>query len=80
MKHLIPILILSLFCSLPGWSAALDREESDFDADAFEFEDKRLKRELHLPEWFKLSFLDLQDDLDAAVREGKDGIISLAEI
>ena len=75
MKHLIPTLILSLLCSLPGWSVALDREDPDFDVEAFEFEDKRLKRELHLPEWFKLSFLDLQDDLDAAVSEGKDGII-----
>ena len=75
MKYGFNILIFALLCTLPGLSAALDREDPEIDHEAFEFEDKRLKRELHLPEWFKLSFLDLQDDLDTAVREGKDGII-----
>ena len=75
MKHLIHALILSLLFNLPGITLALDDEDTDFDPDAFDFEDKRLQRELHLPDWFKLSFLDLQDDLDTAVHEGKDGII-----
>lgn len=75
MKHCLYAALFSLLCSLPIAATALDDEDSDFDPDAFEFEDKRLQRELHLPSWFKLSFLDLQDDLDTAIKEGKDGII-----
>ena len=39
------------------------------------FSDKALSSDIVLPSWFKLSFLDLQDDLDEAVSEKKKGII-----
>lgn len=39
------------------------------------FSDETLSSEIVLPSWFKLSFLDLQDDLDEAVTEKKKGII-----
>lgn len=49
-------------------------DEADF-AETLEFSDQPLKRELHTPPWFKLSFLDLPEDLRNAVSEGKDGLI-----
>jgi len=39
------------------------------------FSDKTLESDIRLPDWFKLSFLDLQDDLDEAVADNKKGII-----
>ena len=45
------------------------------DDDFFEFDDVPLKTPLTLPEWFKLSFLELRDDLDEAVASGKQGLI-----
>ncbi len=39
------------------------------------FDDSTLKEELYLPDWFKLSFLDLQESLDEAATSGKQGII-----
>jgi len=39
------------------------------------FDDEPLGEDLHLPDWFKVSFLDLQEDLDEAIKNGKHGII-----
>lgn len=39
------------------------------------FDDEPLSEDLSLPDWFKVSFLDLRDDLDEAVANGKRGII-----
>lgn len=39
------------------------------------FDDQPLSDDLILPEWFKVSFLDLQEDLNEAVQHGKQGII-----
>ena len=39
------------------------------------FSDQTLESDIRLPEWFKLSFLDLQDDLDEAIEDNKKGII-----
>jgi len=75
MNNWLPLVLLALFFSLPAAAIPSDSDDPDFDSEAFEFEDQRLKRELHLPEWFKVSFLDLQDDLLTAIQEGKDGII-----
>ena len=72
MKHCLPLIILALFSTLSSLASAVG---PDIDPEAHEFEDRPLKRELHLPEWFKISFLDLRDDLRNAVREGKGGII-----
>jgi len=49
-----------------------------FDVGASEndvFSDKTLSSDIILPAWFKLSFLDLQDDLDEAISDNKKGII-----
>jgi len=39
------------------------------------FDDHPLKEDLNLPEWFSLSFLDLNDSLNDALKDGKKGII-----
>ncbi|MDH5517636.1 MAG: thioredoxin fold domain-containing protein [Gammaproteobacteria bacterium] len=39
------------------------------------FSDQTLTEKIILPDWFKLSFLDLQDDLDEAAANQKKGII-----
>jgi thioredoxin-related protein len=45
-------------------------------ADSFEsFDDRPLKEPLELPQWFELSFLDLGDDLQEAIDQGKQGLM-----
>ena len=44
-------------------------------ADEQIFSDKSLTKKVILPDWFKLSFLDLKDDLDEAIAGNKKGII-----
>ncbi|MDH3948250.1 MAG: thioredoxin fold domain-containing protein [Gammaproteobacteria bacterium] len=39
------------------------------------FDDQPLSDDLIMPDWFKVSFLDLQEDLDEAVGNGKQGLI-----
>lgn len=41
----------------------------------FEFDDTPLNYELVLPDWFKLSFLELRNDLEDAKKSGKKGLI-----
>ena len=61
---LLPLLLL---CAT-GWAAA-DEE------DPLLFDDVPLKEMIEHPDWFKESFLDLQEDLQEAVENGKKGII-----
>lgn len=62
------LLLISLFPT----DSALARNA---DRDALAFDDTPLREALELPNWFKLSFLDLQDSLNEAVQNGKRGII-----
>jgi thioredoxin-related protein len=48
---------------------------SEGDDDSLLLEDRPLEEPLELPDWFKLSFLDLRDDLDEVRKEGKDGLM-----
>lgn len=68
MRVLITLLFLFLLNNV-SWA------QNQTDNDALIFDDYPLKDELHLPDWFSLSFLDLQDSLDEAVKDGKKGII-----
>lgn len=43
--------------------------------DPIEFADDPLKEEIILPDWFKVSFLDLKEDLDEALSNKKRGLI-----
>ncbi|HIP52553.1 MAG TPA: thioredoxin [Chromatiales bacterium] len=63
--------IIALLISV-AVSAGLDKKDT---ADAFSFDDSPLKEPLEHPDWFKHSFLDLQEDLDEALVAGKRGII-----
>lgn len=45
------------------------------ETDPIEFIDQPLEEGIVLPDWFKVSFLDLKEDLDEAVANGKRGII-----
>jgi thioredoxin-related protein len=44
-------------------------------ADALQFDDTPLEDLLQYPDWFKQSFLDLDDDLKQAIGAGKTGIV-----
>jgi len=48
-------------------------DEPDFEF--FEFDDAPLEVDLVLPDWFKLSFLELSNDLQEAKESGKRGLI-----
>ena len=63
---LYPLLLLPL---------SADDEDMSFE-EAFEigFNDAPLEREIEHPDWFKESFLDLRDDLQEAIADGKKGI------
>ncbi len=43
--------------------------------DVYQFDDFPLEEPMEHPDWFKQSFLDLQEDLADAVKKGKQGII-----
>lgn len=59
---------LVLLCGMPG---AVFAEEDDFPI----FNDQPLEEPLAFPDWFKLSFLDLAEDVEEAREAGKAGLI-----
>ncbi len=61
------VLLVLLALAGVAWAA----EEPD----PFEFDDRPLSEAVHHPDWFKLSFLDLREDLRDSVGEGKRGLI-----
>ncbi|WP_456373641.1 thioredoxin family protein [Thiolapillus sp.] len=65
---LLGILILSL----AAWGKSLPAAQDD---DPLVFDDIPLKEMVQHPDWFKESFLDLQEDLTDAIQNGKKGII-----
>ncbi len=66
-------LLLALLLIATALQAAVD--ESDVENDYLLFEDAPLDEPLAFPDWFKLSFLDLGEDLAEARAAGKDGLI-----
>ena len=66
----IAILLLS-FAAGAAMAAGLDRDDNDFPL----FDDQPLDEPLSFPDWFKLSFLDLGEDVEEAAEAGKEGII-----
>ena len=65
------LLIILILLSVSAFSTA---NQQNID-DVLVFDDTPLKEDLNLPDWFSLSFLDLQDSLDEALKDGKKGII-----
>ncbi|MEJ2142729.1 MAG: thioredoxin fold domain-containing protein, partial [Gammaproteobacteria bacterium] len=45
------------------------------ETDPIEFIDEPLEEGIILPDWFKVSFLDLEEDLNEALNDGKRGLI-----
>ncbi len=64
---LIPLIFLSIVCV----STSADDSASQF----IEFDDRPLDQDIILPTWFKLSFLDLQEDIADLEKSDKKGLI-----
>jgi thioredoxin-related protein len=71
LRKVISILTL-LWCSLV---AAAPLHAADDDFDSLSFDDAPLDEPIEYPDWFKLSFLNLREDLQEAVQGGKRGLI-----
>ena len=63
--------LLTGLMAAPAMAAGLDRDDHDFPL----FDDEPLDEPLDFPDWFKLSFLDLGEDIQEAAEAGKSGII-----
>ena len=63
--------VLLALVLLPVHAPAVEEEPFDI----LEIDDSPRIRDVQYPDWFKLSFLDLQEDLDDAVANHKQGII-----
>jgi len=82
MRNRIRYLRAMLVCAL-AWPAlvlsAADDSQDSFgnvpEPDVFAFDDFPLQQELTHPAWFKLSFLELKNDLNDAVKQNKKGLI-----
>ena len=71
-RHLFLTLVAALFIAVTTPASAQTEAGS---ADPLQFDDTPLSYSLELPDWFSLSFLDLQDSLDEALEAGKRGLI-----
>lgn len=65
-----PLLVLLLWLS-PAALAHAEPSTDEFES----FDDRALDEPLDYPDWFKLSFLDISDDLQQAVTNGKQGLM-----
>ena len=78
-RYIAWLFTVCLGALLPG-SMAGAADSDDFDdfentIDALQFDDQPLEEPLGFPAFFKLSFLDLQEDLQEAKADGKAGIM-----
>jgi thioredoxin-related protein len=65
------LMIVPLVAGAAFVTDALAEDDDDF----LMFDDRPLEQPLEFPDWFKLSFLDLRDDLKEVSQEGKDGLM-----
>jgi thioredoxin-related protein len=73
VRHRLPLHPIALLLGLLLVTAPLHAVASD--AEALAFDDAPLAHDIHYPPWFRLSFLDLQEDLEDALTFGKRGLI-----
>jgi len=66
LKNRLLILLLTLSCTFNAYSA-IDED--------INFSDRPLEEALTLPDWFKLSFLEIEDDIREAKEQNKKGLI-----
>ena len=64
---------LCLLLALPAHAGPAPRHSPG--PGSLQFNDQPLTEDIVLPDWFKLSFLELRDDLDEAIAAGKRGLI-----
>lgn len=69
-----PRQVLGQFLLLVVLLSAPDAGRAD-DDNPYTVDDRPLEESIPLPDWFKLSFLELHDDLADALKEGKKGLI-----
>jgi len=69
IKHFISRFFVLLLLNSNTFAAQLPAEQELI------FDDSPLAEDLYLPDWFSLSFLDLKDSLDEALKDGKKGFI-----
>ena len=69
MKLFLVIILTSCFTL-----AAMASQEYE-QAELTDFDDVLLEEELVYPDWFKMSFGDLNDDPQESLTEGKNGLI-----
>ena len=69
------LVCLSILCLFWLFSLPVLAKSSSVKDDPLVFDDTPLKDALHLPSWFKLSFLDLQEDLADARSESRGLIV-----
>jgi len=67
IKNLYSLIVLLILC----FNAHASQQEKE----DLVFDDSPLSDDLYLPDWFSLSFLDLKDSLDDAIKDGKKGMI-----
>lgn len=67
LRLIVPLLLVLAATPL----LAVDTEEED----ALSFDDAPLEHSIHYPPWFRLSFLNLKEDLQDAMSFGKRGLI-----
>ena len=65
------LMIVPLVAGAAFVTDAIAEDDDDF----LLFDDRPLEQPLEFPDWFKLSFLDLRDDLKEVRQEGKDGLM-----
>ena len=68
-------MVLLLYVTLPVGAVASTEDDLLSDEEFFSFDDQPLDEPLTYPEWFKLSFLDLREDLEEVRERGKDGLV-----
>ncbi|MDJ0871250.1 MAG: thioredoxin fold domain-containing protein [Gammaproteobacteria bacterium] len=68
--------LLALVTALWTWSSCLaEAGPADGSVDPYSFDDTPLAEGVQHPDWFKSSFLDLREDLDQALADGKAGVM-----
>ena len=75
IKLAFPVIFGALLWSPGGLSQETPADTENNIDTADQFDDAPLQEPLVLPDWFKVSFLELDDDLQEALDAGKKGII-----
>lgn len=73
--HISGLCLTCLLLCLFGLPVYAEQDDFPDDPDAISFSDEPMYRDVEHPAWFKLSFLNLPDDVNEAARSGKRGLV-----